>query len=711
MAQAQLASGVFLKMNLFNNFGTPILGEPVVYPYALHALSYLFFRPIVAMTVNKFVLAALTMAVLTLFFARYFSPLISSFCAFLTFSSPAFFYFFHNHPHQGVLVYYGLVLLALRWFFERVSALRAFGLYGALLVFLLSVGINGALLGTGFIWVYAVLLAGRRWKALAGAAALWGAALLAVHPQYLEFFRLAGESARKELNYQTLTVVPPLQFVKGLFFFDDAVTQAAIFYSWPAVLLALSGLVLLALRRYRPPQKKPVSKLAPGGGRASPQAQTSSGIAQNQGSRGRSPSHVGNSEAASEAPPPQSQPWRELWKLTLILGLAPFGVIAICRLDPALPAHLPLVKATNISRLLWFADLFLALPVGVAADAIWRGIPPFQMRFLSIILDGLLDSTTRIAMRYNLGGRVLLGILVALCLGQRGAAFFKQVNHFMCNETWTHFQPESFLPLMKPYTRLATLCDPVPWSQDTKANRHQILGSAGRSIILNRAFKEYLQTRGLIEPGFGGMTYFFRPAPPAVLALFGIRYCMSSEPKEQLAQMGWVPRSQVRLKSKIVTVKTPSQLLFADEEAGWLLFESPLPVTPFYLSGAKDPEFLQHYRLAGDTMEIEVPPLVAARDVVATFVAQASWKAFVDGKPTPIHREEDCFIRVHVEPGPPRPPNQGGPAEPAGPGRPQRLVLHYEPYSNAYLWGCVVMSLGSAILVSRRLGAGESLAA
>src|ERR1035438_4194370 len=40
LAQTQLAAGDLPKMNLFNNFGTPILGEPVVYPFALHAWSY-----------------------------------------------------------------------------------------------------------------------------------------------------------------------------------------------------------------------------------------------------------------------------------------------------------------------------------------------------------------------------------------------------------------------------------------------------------------------------------------------------------------------------------------------------------------------------------------------------------------------------------------------------------------------------------------------
>ena len=305
MAQAQLASGGLLKMNLFNNFGTPILGEPVVYPYALHALSYLFFRPMVAMTVSKFFLAALSMAVLTLFFARYFPLHISSFCAFVTFSSPSFFYFFQNHPYQGALLYYGLILLALRWFFDRLSAPRVLGLYAAFLAFLLNVGINGALLGTCFIWAYAVLLAGRKWRALAWAAALWGAAFVAVHPHYLEFFRLARESARKEINYQALTAVPPLEFVKGLFFFDDTVSQANIYYSWPAVLLAVTGLILMVLKRYRLPQSD------------------------ESGPRQSSCLHGGSTPPDPEKESAGLGPYGgELRQLALLLGLAPFSVIA-----------------------------------------------------------------------------------------------------------------------------------------------------------------------------------------------------------------------------------------------------------------------------------------------------------------------------------------------------------------------------------------------
>ena len=82
LAQAQMAAGQLPQINLFNNFGTPILGEPVVYPFALHAWTYALFRPVVAMLVNKFLLAALSMLVLTAFFARYFPPRFSGAPAF-----------------------------------------------------------------------------------------------------------------------------------------------------------------------------------------------------------------------------------------------------------------------------------------------------------------------------------------------------------------------------------------------------------------------------------------------------------------------------------------------------------------------------------------------------------------------------------------------------------------------------------------------------
>jgi hypothetical protein len=128
---------------------------------------------------------------------------------------------------------------------------------------------------------------------------------VAVHPHYLEFFRLARESARKEINYQALTAVPPLEFVKGLFFFDDTVSQANIYYSWPAVLLAVTGLILMVLKRYRLPQSD------------------------ESGPRQSSCLHGGSTPPDPEKESAGLGPYGgELRQLALLLGLAPFSVIA-----------------------------------------------------------------------------------------------------------------------------------------------------------------------------------------------------------------------------------------------------------------------------------------------------------------------------------------------------------------------------------------------
>jgi hypothetical protein len=587
----QLAAGDILKINLFNNFGTPILGEPVVYPFALHAWTYFFFRPVMAMLVNKFILAALSVAVLTVFFSRYFPLLICSVCALLAFSSPAFFYYFQNHPHQGALLYYSLILLAVRRFFDQPSATRGFWLYAACLVFLLSVGVNGALLGTGFVFAYAFLLAGRRWRLLGWGLALWLAALVAVYPHFFEFFRLAAESARKQLDYQNLTSVSRIEFLRGLLVHRLEALQTEIFYSAPVLALLLAGLALLVLK-----------------GRH----------------RGLLTHHVS--------------------RFALVLGLLPTLAVILCRLFPGLAAAVPLVKAMNISRVLWFSDIFLMLAAGIALNAIYQAV---RCR--------------------RLGWRLLCLALLGVGLLPRYRVFQEQANFFRMHETQTQFYPVELLGYMQRSTRLATLLDPIDWSQDTKVNRVGVLGSAGRSIILQKAFRDRLLGKNLIALGFHGMTYYFLPAPPQVLAQYGIRYCLTEGRNPQLAEWGWNLQAEVQT--------TPNPHLFA-------LYENPAPVTPFYIAGGQL-EFLQRYLLNGNQMSVELPPGSFAYDVVATFLARPGWKASVSGQPLPIEPSEDLFIRVHV------PPGQGT----------RQLRLRYEPYSTAWLLGCFALSLGGAGLL------------
>ena len=163
---------------------------------------------------------------------------------------------------------------------------------------------------------------------------------------------------------------------------------------------------------------------------------------------------------------------------------------------------------------------------------------------------------------------VLWGAALVVALG-RVTRCFAPRRTSLCSRGYTQFQPEEFLPDIKAFTRLATLVDPFPLSQDTKINQNGVFGSAGRSIILDKAFRDYLLKRKLIEVGGSGMTYFFLPAPPEVLARFGIRYCLTSGRGEQLAEWGWRP---------LVVLDNAGDALFA-------LYGNPAEVTPLYIAG------------------------------------------------------------------------------------------------------------------------------
>jgi hypothetical protein len=176
------------------------------------------------------------------------------------------------------------------------------------------------------------------------------------------------------------------------------------------------------------------------------------------------------------------------------------------------------------------------------------------------------------------------------------------------------------------------------------------------------------------------MTYYFLPNPPETLAELGIRYCLTSGPDERMSQAGCI-----WLAAK--TVPGP-------QNPTWVLYENPLPVTPFYLTRDASPEFLQQYRLSGNEMEIELPPIQSPCDVVATFLALPGSKAWLDGRRVPIQQAENWLIRVHVD------PNQAGSA-------PRKLVLKYAPCSNTYLLACPLLSLGVALLACWLIRTGE----
>jgi hypothetical protein len=313
----------------------------------------------------------------------------------------------------------------------------------------------------------------------------------------------------------------------------------------------------------------------------------------------------------------------------------------------------------NLTRILWFSDLFLMLAAGVAVESTLRVLTKRDGSFNPLLALVLVFLAVAILLRY--------GVMRA------------QANWFLASERMTGFQPVEFLNRMKAGARMAALSDPLPWSYESKAGSHGILGSSGRSIIADRPLRDHLRAEGLIEMGFSGMTWFFRPGPPEALGRFGIRYCLTEHFNAQMEQWGW----------KLAAT--------ASDPIGTLplaLYENPLEPAPVFIAGAK-PQFLPGSRIEGNEVEAELPPRTEPYEVVATFLNRPGWKASLDGRPVPIRTSRDRFIEVNVK----------------ASERPHKLLLRYEPYSNAYLIGCVIVSAGAAGLLcwmfQRQMGRGH----
>src|SRR4030043_2425252 len=57
VAQVAIRAGELPTINFYNNFGAPLLGDALTYPFAVQAITYYFLDSHLAMTVNRFVIA------------------------------------------------------------------------------------------------------------------------------------------------------------------------------------------------------------------------------------------------------------------------------------------------------------------------------------------------------------------------------------------------------------------------------------------------------------------------------------------------------------------------------------------------------------------------------------------------------------------------------------------------------------------------------
>jgi hypothetical protein len=211
---------------------------------------------------------------------------------------------------------------------------------------------------------------------------------------------------------------------------------------------------------------------------------------------------------------------------------------------------------------------------------------------------------------------------------------------------------------------------------DFTAYRHDVLGSSGRSIILDGAFRDYLVRRDLVQSGQADMAYFFKPRAPDVLSRFGVRWIVA-EPGPEPRQKGWVERGRF---------ETWHQGHGRGGRETWRLYENPVRVTPVYIEGEGGRRtFVQTYDLRANEILVTLASDRPPGDLVVAFLAHPGWKAFADGSSIDLHAEDDRMIRLSLGP------------------EVREVRLVYRPYSDVDIWAFVLASPTLAAFCVRRV--------
>lgn len=628
-----LGEGMLPLMNFFNNFGTPLIGDPVVNPFALHTIPYLLLSAPAASTLNRFLAISLTISILTLFYRRYFSRslLAASVSAIWVVMLPAFEHFSVHHPHQFVVLYFTAILIMQQEMTNRPGLKTLAGLYVTLLLFSLGVGLNPFFFAWPFLLLNQFLLSRCKIDRNCLLFALLALSVFVLlYPQLYSFIQYSSLTARAALDYAQLLPFTVKRLLMDIFFFrtQDVLIHVsdAVYYSLPALFLAAVGLWSINSRGDR-------------------------------------------------------------LRIT-ILGVIPFfGVMVLLAFGEIRSSWLPFLKPVDITRFLWFANIFIAVLLGYALDRIRQGalhdsikvllllmLPlsltkVFQVAVVTgLILAGVLFMTRAALRRINRSKSLDLELALAAFFDRRnptafllaavGSLFFSFLpvhNHYSGLETslrscngfryakasFADFQPQSYLEIIRPFERFATQFEPITHAFFMQATKHDIFSSDGRSIILHSGLKKYLRDHALIREGWNGMTYYFSSIHADSLSQLGIKYVIARKPQAN------------RVRSNGLLAAQEGQVVRTSGGVRYLtyLYETGQDVSVGYLTSGRDRQALHDLEFRGNRISVALPALKKEVDLVLTFVNWPGWTVRIDGKPRDLLGSDAHFLRAVVKPG------------------------------------------------------------
>ncbi len=652
-------------INLFNNFGTPLLGDNLTYPFSFLSITYLFFPDYVAMTLNRAAVIFLTIVALTRYFRYFMSFFSSSVCSILTFTAgPSFLWHSAHHHFQASLLLFAIILILQMRIKESDSLLNYLLLYIVFVLLTLSVSMNIVIIMIPFLLANQFFLEKMRFnRKMILSILLMVCAFIFSFTDVSMFFKHLALSSRTDVNYGDSVVDISLRELILKIGWQNPPNSFhlhyALYFSIHLLLMVIFGTIFLFSKNG----------------------------------------------------------YRLLAMNTTMLGILPLIGVLCLIIFKEFWWSIPLLKAMDITRFWWCSNVFLMIPVGIGLDVIKKEQWSFRYFFLlpllllslialkySYFMKSFLLAYTKplvvflfIMLFYSIfkgvmRTRVLLyspftfvHILLGITLVWAHLPSVKRIaglnNLDVCKTTHYYspayksvFQPYDLLEKMEPYYRLATEAESV-MGHDLKSNRHFIFGSNCQSTLSSKSLLNYLDSQGLINTlqccsiGY----HFKRPWSVEMLTSLGVRYIIQGGPSDHFKEKGW----------SLVATSRIIQNPYPGKPSIMHLYENPEKPSLIYLLENGKKRFLTtEVTFRGNGIFIHLPDMTREAVLKATFVDLPGWRARVDGVERQIYSsEDDPFIKVEVT------------------SEDKLLYLKYEPYKMHHFISTILLSIVSGAIL------------
>lgn len=639
-----LRQGALPLISLGNNFGMPLMGDCLTFPFSLFASTYWFFDGPVASTINRFLIIFVTLNSLTYWYKKHVSLPAAFVSAFIALFTPGAFWNMAHHHYQGTMLFVSVLLIIQDRIHTRASWKNLSLFYVTLLVFMLSVSANPLTISMAFVLANACftpkgfdLRYGFLCMVLVFCAALFHL------PEFYAFVsQIEGSTRVGELYGEAM---PPLRFFLSVIGGVDITFHQQYWHylSWPLVFLFLIGLYHICKAR--------------------------------------------DFDMAT--------------RRMIILGLIPLVFVLLILGQRSLYWSLPFLRSTDATRILWVSNIFMSLLVGKTLDALfekkisfkamviftcvyiafvagvelsigWHKIPAkfyITVFFVQLVLFAYVlflkleteSKVTRIAFKtasflFALGIMSTRVPLFDFVLGYDDMNKCR-VSHWYAPESESKYQIPQILPYIEPYSRVNHEAA-TNLGFDFRLQYYDLFAVEARAPLIHRGLYDYLKKNDMIAPPPENLISYFieRPWKADLMRDLGVRYVVQGQLDRQTVQAGW----------KIAAQRGPLYLM-----------ENPFPTRVVYLVQGS-----RHAILEDDAVEyvpngvrVQLPRITAETELVVAFIHRDGWRAQVDGQPREIYHHENQMMRVRIKPGE------------------SNAAFEYRPFSWSHVFACILLSL------------------